>query len=233
MLVKSDFFLLLLGVFMLFSCNNSTGENAMTEEQPVTEAEAGETVKPGKIVFFGNSLTAAYGLDPAEGFPALIQTRLDEANYHYQVVNAGLSGETSAGGNERVDWILQQIVDVFVLELGGNDGLRGIDPESTYRNLQSIIDKVKTKAPETKIILAGMEAPPNMGKEYTTAFRQVYTRLAGENDLPLIPFLLEGVAGIPDLNQPDGIHPNTEGQKIVANNVWKILQPVVDAQVMQ
>jgi acyl-CoA thioesterase-1 len=233
MLVKSDFFLLLLALLTCSACNNTSGNEAQSESEPGAEMPTAVVEKPGKIIFFGNSLTAAYGLDPAEGFPALIQAKLDEKGYNYEVVNAGLSGETSAGGNERVDWILQQMVDIFVLELGGNDGLRGIDPASTYSNLQSIIDKVREKAPETQIILAGMEAPPNMGQEYTSAFRNVYAKLAQENKLPLIPFLLKDVGGIPELNLPDGIHPNTEGQKIVANNVWEVLQPVVEQQHVQ
>lgn len=231
--MKSDFFWLFFTSLILFSCGNSSSEDVISEKAAEEENVTEQISKPRKVVFFGNSLTAAYGLDPGEGFPAIIQGKLEEAGHNYEVVNAGLSGETSAGGNERVDWILQQVVDIFVLELGGNDGLRGIDPESTYRNLQSIIDKVQAKAPETRIILAGMEAPPNMGTDYTNAFRNVYTRLAEENDLPLIPFLLEGVGGIPELNLPDGIHPNIEGQKIVADNVWKILRPVVEAQVVQ
>lgn len=233
MLVKFDFFLLFFSILIIFSCGNSAGGDITSENASEEEIVTEQTSESRKIIFFGNSLTAAYGLDPGEGFPAIIQQKLDDAGYNYEVVNAGLSGETTAGGNERVDWILQQLVDVFVLELGGNDGLRGIDPESTYRNLQAIIDKVKTKAPETTIILAGMEAPPNMGEAYTTAFRSVYTRLAQENDLPLIPFLLEGVGGDPALNLPDGIHPNIEGQKIVAENVWEVLEPVVKREVVQ
>lgn len=203
---------------------DTTGE-ASNGSVPETTDEV--QARPGKIIFFGNSLTAAYGLDPSEGFPAIIQDRLDSLGYRYQVVNAGLSGETSAGGNERVEWVLQQDVDIFVLELGGNDGLRGIDPAVTYSNLQAIIDKVRTKAPETQIVLAGMEAPPNMGKAYTDAFRENYRRLARENDLPLIPFLLAGVGGVAELNLPDGIHPNARGQEIVAENVWQVLQPLL------
>lgn len=226
--MKDRFFFLLLLTLIFPACVNEGAEEVTNE--PTSEAEASEEVaqKPRKVIFFGDSLTAAYGLDPGEGFPAIIQTKLDESGYNYKVVNAGLSGETSAGGNERVDWVLQQSVDVFVLELGGNDGLRGFDPEVTYQNLQAIIDKVKRKAPEAQIILAGMEAPPNMGQEYTQAFRKVYRRLADENELPLIPFLLKDVGGIQELNLPDGIHPNREGQKIVAKNVWEVLQPLLE-----
>lgn len=221
--------LLIPGLLFPACANEGTGNSAATEETAVeTETSQEKAQKPKKIIFFGDSLTAAYGLDPGEGFPAIIQSKLEAAGYNFQVVNAGLSGETSAGGNERVDWVLQQSVDIFVLELGGNDGLRGFDPEVTYENLQAIIDKVQIKAPDARIILAGMEAPPNMGQDYTTDFRTVYKRLAEENDLPLIPFLLEDVGGIPELNLPDGIHPNREGQKIVAENVWEVLQPLLE-----
>lgn len=222
------FFTLFLFILLFPSCANE--ETGSTAEEKTTTAETSmETAqKPKKIIFFGDSLTAAYGLDPGEGFPAIIQSKLENSGYNFQVVNAGLSGETSAGGNERVDWVLQQSVDIFVLELGANDGLRGLDPDMTFENLQAIIDKVKTKAPEAQIILAGMEAPPNMGQEYTTDFRTVYKRLAEKNNLPLIPFLLKDVGGIPELNLPDGIHPNREGQKIVAENVWEVLQPLLE-----
>lgn len=232
MLVKYNFFLILFGLLLFSSCGNAPDTDTATEASSDAEISSEIEEKPGKVVFFGNSLTAGNGLELGEDFPSLIQAKLEEAGYNYQVVNAGVSGETSAGGNDRVDWILQQNVDIFVLELGGNDGLRGIDPQSTYRNLQAIIDKVLAKAPEAQIVLAGMEAPPNMGQGYTSAFRNVYTRLADENNLPLIPFLLEGVGGIPELNLPDGIHPNVEGQKIVAENVWEVLRPVVAKEAM-
>ncbi|HMQ61675.1 MAG TPA: arylesterase [Flavilitoribacter sp.] len=208
------------------ACNNSStpGEEAVGNEGDTTTESATPEAAPAKIIFFGNSLTAAYGLDPAQGFVALVQERLDSLGFRYKAVNAGLSGETTSGGNERVDWVLDQGVDIFVLELGGNDGLRGIDPKVSYQNLVSIIEKVKKAAPEAKIILAGMEAPPNMGKTYTDEFRSIYPRLAKEFDVRLIPFLLEGVGGNPELNQPDGIHPNVKGQKIVLENVWKVLK---------
>lgn len=202
-------------------------ENRLDEEAEQGQNDDAASGAKRQIVFFGNSLTAAYGLEPEQGFPALIQAKIDSLGLAYKVINAGLSGETTAGGNERVDWILQQPVDVFVLELGGNDGLRGINPDATYANLQSIINKVKTKYPNANIILTGMEAPPNMGADFTKAFRQVFPRLAKENDLQLIPFLLDGVGGRPELNLPDGIHPNVQGQYIVADNVWKVLQPLL------
>lgn len=179
------------------------------------------------ILFFGDSITAGYGVDSEDAFPALIQSKLDSLNYNYRAVNAGLSGETSAGGLRRVDWVLQQSVDIFVLELGGNDGLRGVDPADTEKNLQGIIDIVREKNPNITLILSGMEAPPNMGQDYTDAFRQVYIELAQENDLQFIPFILEGVAGNPELNLPDGIHPTEEGHQIVADLVWETLYPLL------
>jgi acyl-CoA thioesterase-1 len=180
------------------------------------------------ILFFGDSLTAGYGLDdPANAFPGVIQTKIAEAKLPYRVVNAGLSGETSAGGLRRVDWVLRQSVDIFVLELGGNDGLRGLSPGNTRDNLQGIIDRVQAKNPSAKIILAGMLMPPNLGADYTRAFAAIYPELAEKNKLPFIPFLLEGVGGHPELNQPDGIHPTPAGHLIVAQNVWKILQALL------
>lgn len=179
------------------------------------------------ILFFGDSITAGYGVDTEDAFPALIQNKLNSKNYHYRAVNAGLSGETSAGGLRRIEWVLRQNVDIFVLELGGNDGLRGLDPVGTKKNLQGIINIVREKYSGINIILAGMEAPPNMGQDYTDAFRKVYSDLAKENDLLFIPFILEGVAGNPELNLPDGIHPTEEGHKIVAELVWSILSPLL------
>lgn len=179
------------------------------------------------ILFFGDSITAGYGLDSDNAFPALIQNRLDSLGLEYHVVDAGFSGETSAGGLRRVDWILQQPVEIFIIELGGNDGLRGLDPENTKQNLQEIIDKVENSYPDATIILAGMEAPPNMGPDYTERFRNIYKELAETNDVIFLPFILEGVAGEPDLNLADGIHPTAEGHEIVAENVWEVLEPLL------
>lgn len=178
------------------------------------------------VVFFGDSLTAGYGLeDPStQAYPAIIQKKIDQAGLPWRVVNAGLSGETSAGGLRRVDWILRQPVDVFVLELGGNDGLRGIPPGATAANLQAIIDRVRAKCPAARIILAGMAAPPNMGEDFTRAFAAVFPALAEKNQVPLIPFLLEGVVGKPGLDQADGIHPTAEGHAVVADTVWSVLK---------
>lgn len=181
----------------------------------------------GTILFFGDSITAGYGLNEEQAYPALIQEKIDSLELDYSVVNAGLSGETTAGGLRRVDWILQQEIDVFLLGLGGNDGLRGIDPENTKENLSGIIEKVREKDPEIQIVLAGMEAPPNLGEEYTSRFRQVFSEIAEEHDITFMPFLLEDVAGIDELNQPDGIHPTAEGQQIIADNLWDYIQPLL------
>ncbi len=203
-----------------------------TEEAPPTEtapAVADDTAQSEKVIlFFGNSLTAGYGLEPTEAFPALIQQKLDSLGYDYRTVNAGLSGETTASGLSRLDWVLErQPVDVFVLELGANDGLRGIEPTETQRNLLAIIDRVRAAKPDVKIVLAGMLVPPNMGNDYTERFQKVFPAVAEAKDVTLIPFLLEGVAGDPNLNQADGIHPTAEGQQIVADNVLPIIAPLL------
>ena len=176
------------------------------------------------MCFFGNSITAGYGLELSQAFPARIQEKLDSMNAPYKVVNAGVSGETSSGGRSRIDWILKQQLDIFVLELGGNDGLRGIPITETKKNLQAIIDRVKQKYPAAKIIITGMQIPPNMGKRYTTEFRNMYPALAAKNNISIVPFILEGVGGNTSLNQSDGIHPTAEGHRILANNVWSVLK---------
>lgn len=183
------------------------------------------------VVFFGDSLSAGYGLDPEEAYPALLGERLREAGLTFDVVNAGVSGETTAAGLRRSAWILRRPVAVFVLALGGNDGLRGIPVDETERNLQAIIDTVRRTQPEARIILAGMQAPPNMGPDFTGAFRAIYPRLVERNpDLAgFVPFLLEGVAGVPELNQADGIHPTAEGQRRIADLVWPVLAPAARA----
>ncbi|MEH0157734.1 arylesterase [Limibacter armeniacum] len=216
-------------VVMLCVLLTACGSNKSTEKvssQPTKEETNTETVTAKKkVIFFGNSLTAGYGLDPDEAFPSLINQKFETMGLPYESINAGLSGETTAGGKERVEWILENYEPaIFILELGGNDGLRGIDPKASEANLQAIIDKVKKQFPKTIIILAGMQAPPNMGEAYTSSFSQIYPTLAKRNNIPLVPFLLEGVAGIPELNQGDGIHPTAEGNKIVAENVWSILK---------
>lgn len=179
------------------------------------------------LLFYGDSLTAGYGLSPEEAFPALIEKKIQQQDKSWKVINAGLSGETTAGGLSRIDWVLRQPIDIFILELGANDGLRGLPVEQTKRNLQSIIDKTRAKNPNVKIVIAGMMVPPNMGPEYTEEFKSVYPELAKKNKATLIPFILEGVGGNEKLNLPDRIHPNTEGHKIVAENIWKKLEPLL------
>jgi len=186
-----------------------------------------QTKSTKTILFFGDSLTAGYGLSVDEAFPALVEKQLTKKGLAVKVVNAGLSGETSAGGLSRIDWILRQPIDVFVLELGANDGLRGLPLDQTISNLQGIINKVTGKYPQCKVVLAGMMVPPNLGKEYTEQFRKIYPDLAKKNKATLIPFLLEGVAGDEKLNLTDGIHPNVEGHQKVANNLTTILEPLL------
>jgi acyl-CoA thioesterase-1 len=179
------------------------------------------------ILFVGTSLTAGLGLDPSEAYPALVQRKIDAAGLHYRVVNAGVSGETSAGALRRMGWLMRQPVAVLVVETGANDGLRGQEPEATRENVQAIFDEVLRRRPPPKLVLAAMEALPNYGEQYRRRFRAIFPELAKANGATLVPFLLEGVAGNPLLNQPDGIHPNAEGQEVVAENVWKTLRPLL------
>lgn len=196
---------------------------------PAADPPAAGQVAPRTIVFFGDSLTAGHGLeDPAnEAFPALIRKKIEAAHLAWRVVNAGLSGETTSGGVRRVEWILRQPVDVFVLELGGNDGLRGIEPAVSRTNLQTIVDRVRARYPAAKIVLAGMQLPPTLGPDYTRDFAVIYAALAEKNHLTLVPFLLDGVGDRPEFNQGDNIHPTAEGHAIVAETVWKILRPLL------
>lgn len=211
------------------SCVLSCKENGRSDQKGKA-GQKGATNPPGvvkTIVFFGNSLTAGYGLDPSQAFPALIQQKIDSQDLPYKVINAGVSGETSSGGNSRIDWILEQPLDIFVLELGANDGLRGLPVNQTKSNLQAIIDKVKAKYPKAQILIAGMQMPPNLGQQYTADFRAIFPELAKKNNCTLIPFILEGVGGEARFNQEDGIHPTEDGHEIVAENVWKQLQPLL------
>ncbi|WP_460914667.1 arylesterase [Spirosoma areae] len=219
--------MLLLTVWGCGSSEKKTDAN--TGAAPSTQAAANpvETAKKQIVLFYGNSLTAGYGVEPSQAFPALIGQKIDAAGLTYQVVNAGLSGETTAGGKSRIGWVMRQPVAVFVLELGGNDGLRGLPLTATRQNLQAIMDTVRRKSPQATIVLAGMQIPPNMGTTYAAEFRTLFKELADRNKAILIPFLLEGVGGVPKLNQPDGIHPTPAGHKIVANTVWEILRPVL------
>jgi acyl-CoA thioesterase I len=213
----------------LASCQNS-GKGAAS-----TEIKANSTPAPTVaeqlpvIVAFGDSLASGYGLAEDQSFTVLLQRKLDQKGLRYRVVNAAIAGDTSAGGAHRIDWTLQQEnVKYLILELGGNDGLRGLPVIELKKNLARIIERAQERG--VVVVLAGMEAPPNLGEEYTRPFRQVYRELAKQYKLPLIPFVLEGVGGRPEFNQPDGIHPNAEGEKIMTENVWRVLEPLLKNQ---
>ena len=193
---------------------------------PAPSAAATVSVSP-VVLFLGTSLTAGLGLDPSQAFPARIEERLRAEGLPHRVVNAGVSGETSAAARRRLDWLLKQPVAVLVIETGANDGLRGQDPARLRDNIQAIIDRARAKDPPPRLLLVGMQAPRNLGDEYGRRFSAVYAELARRNELPLIPFLLEGVAGRPAMNQPDGIHPTAEGQRLLADTVWPHLRPLL------
>jgi acyl-CoA thioesterase-1 len=194
---------------------------------PPLSAQTAAPAPAKTILFLGDSLTAGLGVEKAEAFPTLIAEKIRAAGLPFEVENAGLSGDTSAGGLRRIDWLLQRRVDVLVLELGANDGLRGLQLKSLKANLQAIIDKTKAKNPQVKIVLAGMQVPPNLGAEYANGFERVFAELAKENNAALIPFLLEGVGGIRALNQQDLIHPSAAGHRIIAELVWRTLEPIL------
>lgn len=181
----------------------------------------------GTILFLGDSLTIGLGVQQEQAYPALIQEKIRAANLPFEVINAGISGDTSAGGLARLDWVLQKPIDVLVLALGANDGLRGLPIAQMKSNLQSIIDRTKAKNPAVKIVIVGMQIPPNYGADYAAQFAAVFPELAKQNNAALVPFLLEGVGGHIDLNQPDHIHPTAAGHKIVAENVWRVLEPLL------
>jgi acyl-CoA thioesterase-1 len=209
---------------LAFALGVSIFSAAIFAETPAPSAPPSSTKT---VVFLGDSLTAGLGVQPTEAFPALVGEKIRAAGLPYQVENAGLSGDTSAGGLRRIDWLLQRRIDLLVLELGANDGLRGLDLKSMKTNLQSIIDKTKAKNPQVKIVLAGMQVPPNLGAEYTAGFQRVFNELARENNATLIPFLLEGVGGHRELNQQDLIHPSPAGHRIIADLVWRTLEPIL------
>ena len=219
---------MILTLGIILSCNNKPNNPEHVADNPTnvsntsTEVEKNETRKT--ILFFGDSLTAGYGLDEEESFPSLVQNRLDSLGYEYISVNGGLSGETTAGGKGRIDWVLEQPVDIFVLELGANDMLRGLDIKSTRQNLKDILDAVKKAYPEVQLIIAGMLAPPNMGADYANEFQSIFKDLATEYNAGLIPFLLSGLETRPDLFLGDAKHPNADGQKVVLENVWEVLK---------
>ena len=206
-------------------------EGSSTPSLVGATAPGASSVSPsvGRVVVLGTSLTAGRGLvDQSTRFTNRVQTMVDSAGFPFTIVNAGVGGETSAGGLRRIGWLLQEPVSVLILELGANDGLRGLSPSAMKGNLQAVIDSTLARFPEARLILAGMQAPPNLGQDYVSEFRAVYTDLAQENDAVLVPFLLEGVAGDPELNQADGIHPTGEGHRRVAETVWRYLRPVLD-----
>jgi len=224
-------FCYLLFFVLLLSCKGDASKKESKEQKEAEEKvsiSAPSSNSSKSILFFGDSLTAGYGLDDINNaYPSIIDAMIDSLGLNYTVINAGLSGETTAGGNSRIKWVLNQKIDIFVLALGANDGLRGVPLKETRENLQAIIDAVYDHNPNTTIMLAGMQIPPNMGQTYTKEFKTIFPELAKKNNLKLIPFLLKDVGGIPELNQADGIHPTIEGQKILANNVWAVLETVI------
>jgi acyl-CoA thioesterase I len=223
--------LLVVVVVMCAGCSN--GEPPAAAEKPARQTTAAapapddspSSSRP-RIVILGDSLTAGLGIDKSDSFPSVLQRRLDDAGLNYEVVNAGVSGDTTAGGLRRFDWATEGRVVVLVVALGGNDGLRGLPVSETRKNLAEIIERAQARG--IRVVLAGMEAPPNYGVQYTSEFRQTFSGLAKQYDVPFVPFLLEGVAGIPALNTGDGIHPNAEGARIVERNVWKAIEPVLE-----
>jgi len=219
---RSDRSLWIRFIGLLMACNQVQG--------PVQAQDGPTNATRSTIVVLGDSLAAGYGLEVEQSYPALLQKKVDAAGLRYAVINAGVSGDTSAGGARRIDWLLQRRVDILLLALGGNDGLRGIPVEVTRTNLQSIIDRTRRKYPQAQVVIAGMQMPPNIGADYRQQFAKLFPDLAKVNHCALVPFLLEGVGGKPELNQPDMIHPTAAGQQIVAENVWKVLKPLLESR---
>ena len=212
----------------LSACGGASRPPAVSPPPAPAEPRPSTAAARPVVLFVGTSLTAGYGLDPAESYPARIQERIDQAGLPHRVINAGVSGETSAGARRRIDWLFgAQPVSVLVVETGGNDGLRGIDPADVRANIQAIFDRARQQSPPPALVLVGMAPPPNLGSRYADAFRALYPELARKNGAVLVPFLLEGVAGVQRLNLPDGIHPTAEGQRRLADTVWKHLQPLL------
>ena len=221
-----------LGSVLFMAACSGTDERPPDREPVTTDSSAQNqphllSERAGIVLVLGNSLAAGLGVRSEEAFPALIQERIDSLGWNFKVVNAGVSGDTSSGGLRRLDWLLRDSVDVLVLELGANDGLRGISPEAMHANLAAIIDGARARYPGIEVVLAGMRMPPNLGQTYTRAFEQVYAELAREKEVALIPFLLDRVGGVASLNQNDGIHPTAEGHEIIAETVWQYLEPVL------
>jgi acyl-CoA thioesterase-1 len=221
--------LALLGGLGLGACGGGRKEASPSPSATPTPAPTAAASSDDRpiVLFVGTSLTAGLGLDPEEAYPALVQKKIDAAGLRYRVVNAGVSGETSAGAQRRMGWLMRQPVAVLVLETGANDGLRGQDPDATRASIQSILDEARRQSPPPKLVLAAMEALPNYGDAYRRRFRAIYPELAKRNGATLLPFLLDGVAGDPRLNQTDGIHPTAEGHERVAENVWRVLRPLL------
>jgi acyl-CoA thioesterase I len=235
----------LLGTLCVTSACGSGGGGNVDNSRNVAEAKnnmsvvkAGEgstpagagpstSVRTPVVLFFGTSLTAGYGLDPEQAFPSLIEKKAEADGLPIKAVNGGLSGETTAGAARRIDWVLRTPADLVVVEGGANDALRGLSPDAARGNLEQVIAAIRQKQPRAKIVLVQMEAPPNYGATYTRNFRAIYADVARKENVPLLPFLLGGVAGISRLNQADGVHPNLAGERIVADNLWKALKPIV------
>ena len=207
------------------AARNDDDRSLAPEPEPrnAQQTSGAATAAEPTILFIGTSLTAGLGLDPANAFPAVVGRMLDSAGHPARVINAGVSGETSAGARTRIDWVLRQPADVIVLETGANDGLRGLSVGAARENIQTILDRVRAKQPSARVLLVQMEAPPNLGEGYTRGFHAMYPELARKNGVELVPFLLDGVAGIPSLNQEDGIHPNRAGARIVARTIYSAL----------
>jgi len=200
---------------------------AKSAESSTVASRSLTEIRTPVVLFFGTSLTAGLGLDPEQAFPSLIEKRARDEGMPIKAINAGLSGETSAGAVRRIDWVLRTPADLVVIEVGANDALRGLSPDAARANLERVVSAVRAKQPRAKVALIQMEAPPNYGVVYTRSFRSIYSDVARKENIPLLPFLLNGVAGISRLNQPDGLHPNLNGERIVADNLWKALKPLV------
>lgn len=219
--------ILVLSIAALTACGGEAPAANVGMQDSAAHASQPEPERDRIVLFVGTSLTAGYGVGEESAWPAVLQTMIDSVRLPFRVVNAGVSGETSAGGLRRIDWSLQHPADVLVLELGANDALRGLDVDQLRANLDSIMTRARDRYPGISIVLVGMQAPPNLGDRYATAFRNAFTELAHEHDAALVPFLLEGVAAEPSLNLEDGIHPNDEGHRIIARTVWRTLEPVL------
>jgi len=211
----------LAALVLLAACRGGDGPK-------VAAPSAGDSAPAPVILVVGTSITAGLGVDPSEAYPAILQQKIDSAGFRYRVVNAGNSGETSAGAVRRMEWLLRQPIAVLILETGGNDGLRGLDPDSLRDNIEASVRLARRQQPPPAVLLLGMEAPPNLGPEYTARFRQAYRAAARDLGVPLVPFVLQGVGGVDSLNQADGIHPTAAGHRILAATVWAALRPLLE-----